>query len=154
MSEQSAIVIDGDSMTLGHLLDAVTYSTRPLPKTWSDVQRVLDLGTRYQFDPLPQIIAPRIDPARFAGDDPWFIFRFASRYRFTALARDAVAHLGGSWNWDRVTFDGLAVSLFSAIPAEYAVALVKALGRRHIQDSRDKTGVTDWVRVAQHFHLP
>lgn len=142
------IDIEGDGRTFARLLRFTITSPTMEYNKWTYIADILELGQRYQFDKLPRLIVPYINPC--LDTSPWEVFVFASQHNFEWLARSAVSQLGKSSYWSLKTIRKLDESQFVNVPYNYTVAFIRAMASALCESPLD---TVNWPSAATAFKI-
>lgn len=150
-SPETVVRVKGRDHVFAQLLG---YYISPNPtriRQWETARQLLLLGKRYQFTNLPRLIVPYI--YTITMDDPWATFVFASQHDFSALAKEAVRHLGGDAYWGEVTIATLEHERLKDVPSKYMLALLQSMEAGKSESGNKESSGFSWWLASFRFHV-
>jgi len=154
------INLDASPEEFAHLLDVIDHRLMAKSYSWPELGSVMDLGVKYHFFHLCQLVIGQIDDYQPMGD-PWPVFALASQLDLPNLAKLALADFGQS-HIGYTDEHGVKARDMEGATGVYAAALLRAIGLnvdadlRQVSDLMGNEGwirETDWAGVSRDFDL-
>lgn len=132
------------------LLLGMIDKTGQQPSDWNQLTRILEIGERYQFKHVADLVRHRAGVfvnASNAED----ILKFAGSHDFPDLAQTAIVGFGRHVLMRDVDYDEVHFSLFRGVPGRYGAAFIVAMAKH--KKVRGLSDVTRWQRISAAFDV-
>ena len=145
----SLINLDCDANDLALVLNLIDKSNCGNPQ-WAQLQIALEIGERYQFKHLPDLVRLRASHC-ITGSTAVDIFQFAGLNGFHDLARLAIASFWKNSHLIVKDYDTIPQYVCDNIPGRYGAALIVAVAKHpRVKgcDPQDR-----WERIGGSFNV-
>jgi hypothetical protein len=145
---EKVVAVDASSDDFSLLLSIINIETTAKYAKWSQLENVIELGSRYKFLRLPELIRYHVRQ-NITGGCAWEIFVFASNNDFADLAKLAITNLANSNFFRGKQAKDIKAATFRGVPGAYASAFVNALNDNPCQKGWNHDN--RWACIAKDF---
>jgi len=152
--------LDASPEDFALLLNLIDHRPITGSHSWPDLGTVMDLGNKYQFFHLCQLVTGHVSHHSPTGN-PWTVFALASQLNLSALAKTALGDFGRSHLW-YADEKGARAKDMDGATGVYAAALLRAIDLNVGVESRwvhhpfgepRRIRGIDWAGVSRDFDL-
>jgi hypothetical protein len=143
------IWLDCKAGTFDSLIRILTKDSTHEPYNWVSLRKIADLGERFQFFHIANLIRPHVYSC-IDGKSAWDIIVFASQNKFHDLLKLAIVALHRH-EWYQRNQDSMPIRFLEQLPRDYAIAFVAAVSR-HRDDGFDNTE-DRWRKISESFEV-